>query len=97
MGLESSGFGDTYLDPRSPRGPTAWKGLVSVSLKIPPPAAMFGWLCCGLWGAKRKPAEGNLKLGTEPKRKDDCVGSNRKLSEGVGIGPIELIETGDGW
>lgn len=62
-----------------------------------PPPAMFGWLCCGLCGENRKPPGGNLKLGAGPNRNDGAVGSKRKLSEGVGMGPIEPRDAADGW
>lgn len=86
----------TRLDPRSPLGPTAWNGLVSVSLKIPPPE-MFGWLCCGLCGPNRKPAGGNLKAVAWLNRNCDCEGSKRKFKDGGGRGPRGPRGTGDGW
>ena len=87
-----------YREPRSPLGPTAWNGLVSVSLNIPPPP-MLGWLCgCGLCGPKRKLAGGNLKAVAWPKRNCDWLGSKWKLRVGGGpSGPSGPNGTGDGW
>lgn len=85
----------THLEPRSPLGPTAWKGLVSVILKIPPPVRL-AWLGCGLCGPKRKPAGGNLNAVAWPNLNCDW-GSKRKLSDGGGIGPRGPRGIGEGW
>jgi len=86
----------TYLDVGSPLGPTAWKGLDSANLKIPPPG-IFGWLGCGLCGPNRKFVGGNLKAVVWLNRKCGCVGSKRKFKEGGGRGPRDPRGTGDGW
>lgn len=94
--LETKSIAKTYLVAGSPLGPTAWKGLDSANLKIPPPG-MFGWLGCGLCGPNRKLVGGNLKAVVWPNRKCGCVGSKRKFKEGGGKGPRDPRGTGDGW